>query len=71
MKVIRVPWIQCRADEIGAESFPCVWRGRDFEIMAFSAAEAREWWESLSEGAKGDLLGLRTGNESDGVLMLF
>jgi hypothetical protein len=39
--------------------------------MAFSAAEAREWWESLSEGAKGDLLGLRTGNESDGVLMLF
>lgn len=71
MKVIRVPWIQCRADEIGAETFSCHWRGRDFEIMAFSATEAREWWDSLSDAVKGDFLGMRTGNESDGVLMLF
>jgi len=47
------------------------WRGKEFEIMAYSASEARDWWLSLSEAAKGDTLGLRNGNESDGVLMLF
>jgi hypothetical protein len=71
MKVIRVPWIQCRADESGAELYPMEWRGKEFEIMAYSASEARDWWLSLSEAAKGDMLGLRNGNESDGVLMLF
>ena len=41
MKVIRVPWIQCRADEAGAECFPMEWRGKDFEIMAYNEREAR------------------------------
>ena len=70
MKVIRVPWIQCRADEVGAESFPWAWRGKDFEIMAFNRREADEWWGSLSETSKSDLLGMRDRGGSDD-LMLF
>jgi hypothetical protein len=71
MKVIRVPWIQCRADEAGTECYAWEWRGKDFEIMAFSRKEAEEWWTSLSEPFKSQLLGLRERGESDGALMLF
>ena len=71
MKVIRVPWIQCRADEAGAECFPWVWKGRDFEIMAYTRKEAEEWWTSLGESYKGELLGVRERGESDSALMLF
>ena len=72
MKVIRVPWIQCRADEAGAECFSWEWKGKDFEIMAFSEKEAREWWGSLSDAYRGELLGMRGRAESsDDSLMLF
>jgi hypothetical protein len=71
MKVIRVPWIQCRADEAGAECFAWEWKGKDFEIMAFTRKEAEEWWGSLGENYKGELLGIRGRSESDDALMLF
>ena len=71
MKLVRVPWIQCRADELGAECFPWTWRGKDFEIMAFTRKEADEWWSSLSETSKGDLLGHGGKDESGSASMLF
>lgn len=52
MKVIRVPWIVCRADEFGTVQLPISWRGHEFEIMAYSDKEARDWWEELSEGER-------------------
>lgn len=52
MKIIRVPWIVCRADEFGAENFLQTWRGEDFEIMAYSEKEARDWWGELSESER-------------------
>ena len=71
MRVIRVPWIQCRADESGAERFAWEWKGKDFEIMAFSQSEAKEWWDSLGDGTRKELLGMRAPDDSDGALMLF
>jgi hypothetical protein len=72
MKVIRVPWIQCRADEAGAECFAWEWKGRDFEIMAYTRKEAVDWWNSLGEGYRGELLGIRgPRSASDDARMLF
>jgi hypothetical protein len=71
MKVVRVPWIQCRADEVGAETFVWTWRGKDFELMAFNRKEAEEWWNSLSETFKSDLLGMRGSGDSEAAPMLF
>ena len=71
MKVIRVPWIQCRADEAGANCFPMTWRGKDFEIMAYTEREAKDWWRSLSDTVRNDALGVRQREESDGTLMMF
>lgn len=52
MKVIRVPWIICRADEFGASNVPMQWRGDEFEILAYTEKEARDWWEELSESER-------------------
>ncbi len=52
MKLIRVPWIVCRADEFGASNYVQSWRGEDFEVMAYSEKEAREWWGELSESER-------------------
>jgi hypothetical protein len=71
MKVVRVPWIQCRADEVSAECYAWEWAGKDFEIMAFSRKEAEDWWNSLGEGGRKEVLGLRQREESDGELALF
>lgn len=71
MKVIRVPWIQCRADEAGAECFPMEWRGKDFEIMAYNEREAQDWWRSLGDSHRSEVLGMRDREESDGTLMMF
>ena len=68
MKILRVPWIQCRADEASAELFPCTWQGRDFEIMAVSAVEAGQWWDGLSEREKREHLGM-AGASGDGPLL--
>jgi hypothetical protein len=58
MNIVRVPWIQCRADEATAELFPLMFRGREFQIMAYSEKEARDWWRGLPEADKGAALGL-------------
>ena len=52
MKIIRVPWIVCRADEFGSSHYSHNWRGEDFEIMAYSEKEARDWWGELSESER-------------------
>ena len=52
MRIIRVPWIICRADEFGAANVPMNWRGEDFEILAYSEKEARDWWDELSESER-------------------
>ena len=64
MKLIRVPWIRCRADEYGAAPFPLEWRGRNFEVLAYSEAEARDWWKSLADGERESALGLGTREEA-------
>ena len=57
MKVIRVPWIRCRADEVGAENCTLDWRGKSFTVLAYSEREAREWWKGLADGERDELLG--------------
>jgi hypothetical protein len=71
VKIIRVPWIQCRADEVDAERYDFFWRGRDFEIMAYSEGEARKWWGELSDSERGAQLGMGAAASGDEELMLF
>jgi hypothetical protein len=39
--------------------------------MAFNRKEAEEWWSSLSETFKSDLLGIRGSGDSETAPMLF
>jgi hypothetical protein len=57
MKVIRVPWIRCRADEVGAVDCTLEWRGKSCTVLAYSEREAREWWKDLTDGQRDELLG--------------
>jgi hypothetical protein len=65
MKVIRVPWIRCRADEEGAQFFEMQWRKQTFKVLAYSEREAREWWSGLSEAERNPVLGLEDGDRVD------
>lgn len=58
MKIIRVPWIRCRADEVEAVAAEIEWRGRRFALLAYSQKEATEWWRNLSERERAEYLGL-------------
>jgi hypothetical protein len=58
MKLIRVPWICCRADEVDAIQCEMEWRGRVFAVMAYSEKEAREWWRDVPEAERSELLGM-------------
>jgi hypothetical protein len=58
MKVIRVPWIRCRADEIGAQIFEMQWRKQTFKVLAHSENEARDWWNGLSDAERAPVAGL-------------
>ena len=58
MKIIRVPWIRCRADEIGALNIDMQWRKQTFSVLAYSEKEGREWWDGLSEAERNEVLGL-------------
>lgn len=69
MKAIRVPWIRCRADEIGAESCDMSWRNRPFHLIAYNEREGREWWGSLSEAERDAALGIEV--EDAGQASLF
>ena len=68
MKVVRVPWIRCRADEVDAVSAPLEWRGRHFKVLAYSEKEAVEWWRGLAERERTELLGMdETGGDGPGL----
>lgn len=58
MKVIRTPWIRCRADEVDTIASTLEWRGRSFKLLAYSEKEAMEWWRGLSDREREALLGL-------------
>jgi len=70
MKLIRVPWICCRADEVDAIQCEMEWRGRVFAVLAYSEKEAREWWRDVPETERNELLGV-SGAGSDVELDLF
>ena len=65
MKVIRVPWIRCRADEVGACSIDVHWQKRSFRLVANSEREAEEWWGGLKDAERNELAGLEESVESD------
>ena len=57
MKIVRVPWFQCRADEVDAIECEMEWRGGIFAVLAHSEDEARKWWNGLSETERRESLG--------------
>jgi len=65
MKVIRVPWIRCRADEIGTCSIEVTWQKQTFHLIAYSEREAQEWWGSLSAEERDQSLGLEAAPEAE------
>jgi len=58
MKLVRVPWIQCRADEVDALQVELQWRGRSIGVLAYSEKEAREWWRDLPDRDRDAALGI-------------
>lgn len=58
MKVIRVPWIRCRADEVGSCSIDVHWRKLPVKIIAYSEREAQEWWGGLRDEERDEALGM-------------
>ena len=67
MKVIRAPWIRCRADEAGARAYEMEWHRITFAVLAYSEVEARSWWNELSEAECNGLLGLDDAETSDQI----
>jgi hypothetical protein len=65
MKLIRAPWIRCRADEAGGYFLEMQWRKHSFVVLAYSAQEARDWWGGLSDAERDELLGLEEGTDTD------
>jgi hypothetical protein len=65
MKLIRVPWILCRADELGAQNCHLEWRGKTFEVLAYSEREAREWWSGLTDAERNGVLGMEQESEEE------
>jgi hypothetical protein len=66
MKLVRVPWIQCRADEVDAVQVELEWRGRGLAVLAYSEKEARDWWRELSDRARDAMLGIDDDSTDDG-----
>lgn len=58
MKLIRVPWIRCRADEFGAVLWKTEMNGLEVAVLAYSEAEAKGWWKNLTEAERKELLGI-------------
>ena len=65
MKILRVPWILCRADEAGALPFEMRWRNRSFTVLAYTEKEASDWWRSISEREREELLGISANPVND------
>jgi hypothetical protein len=58
MKVVRVPWIRCRADEVGSCSIDVQWKKLSVRIIGYSEREAQEWWGGLSDEERDAIAGL-------------
>ncbi len=58
MKIIRAPWIRCRADEAGAVPCEMQWRDRSFIVLAYTENEALDWWRGLSDREREEQLGI-------------
>lgn len=69
MKIVRVPWIQCRADEVETIECEMEWRGRLFAVLAYSEDEARKWWGGISESERRELLGTDAAECEDGPVL--
>ena len=69
MKIVRVPWIQCRADEVDTIECEMEWRGHVFAVMAYSEAEARKWWAAIAESEKRELLGADAVEPDEGLAL--
>ena len=67
MKVIRAPWIRCRADEAGARAYEMEWHRITFSVLAYSEEEARSWWNGLDAPERNGLLGLGDAETSDQI----
>jgi hypothetical protein len=67
MKVVRAPWIRCRAGEAGARSYEMEWQRITFSLLAYSEKEARSWWNGLDEHERNGLLGLGDAETSDQI----
>jgi hypothetical protein len=65
MKLIRAPWIRCRADEVGGFYFEMRWRKQSFIVVAYTEDEARNWWDGLSDAERSEVLGLEDRSSSD------
>jgi len=65
MKLIRVPWIRCRADEVGGYYCEMEWRKHSFIVLAYTPQEARDWWGGLSDAERNEVLGLEERSEAD------
>lgn len=65
MKIVRVPWIRCRADEVDAVSSEVAWRGLTFALLAYSQKEALDWWRSLADKEREEVLGLGSETTDD------
>jgi hypothetical protein len=66
MKIVRVPWIRCRADEVGTCSVDLEWRKQFFKVIAYSEREAQEWWGGLRDAERSEVLGIeQSGVEGD------
>jgi len=60
MKIVRVPWIRCRADEVGSCPIDAQWRKQSFKIIAYSEREAQEWWGGLRDEERDAALSIDT-----------
>ena len=50
MKLIRAPWIRCRADEAGARAYEMEWHRINFAVVAYSEVKARRLVERIERG---------------------
>jgi len=64
MKLVRVPWIQCRADEVDAVQIELEWRGRAVAVLACSEKEGRDWWRELPDRERDAVLGIGDAEDS-------
>jgi hypothetical protein len=60
MKIVRVPWIRCRADEVDSCVIQVQWRKQEFLIMAQTPREAEGWWDGLPDAERDQVTGIES-----------